>query len=332
MSTTSASISAAALTASKATAAGSAPSRSERIVGTPTRSPQVCSWSAAAARKVSAAPSTTSRSSATSTRASLPTVVVLPVPLTPTTSTTAGRIPRPATRRPAVHRRVDQGEQVLAQPAPHDRLVGGALDRPWCAASRRARSSASTPRSAASRVSSTSSQAASSSLPAGQQREQPLPRAVLLTGPGGPAAAQAPPQNRRDQKMRDPVARARPTCPSPGADAERLVELVEVAGHGVGPQVHRGVRVDLRGAARPRRLASPSPRHTCAQPRKKRWSRGPPVDLRRARAHRRGRCGRPPGARWSGRTEVADVLADGQGAVDLVARGVVGSPARRTGR
>ena len=42
----SASISAAALTASKATAAGSAPSRSERIVGTPTRSPQVASWSA----------------------------------------------------------------------------------------------------------------------------------------------------------------------------------------------------------------------------------------------------------------------------------------------
>ena len=53
--------------------------------------PQVCSWSAAAARKVSAAPSTTLRPSATRTRASLPQVVVLPVPLTPTTSTTAGR-------------------------------------------------------------------------------------------------------------------------------------------------------------------------------------------------------------------------------------------------
>ena len=38
----------------------------------PTRSPQVCSWSAAAARNVSAAPSTTLRPSATSTRASLP--------------------------------------------------------------------------------------------------------------------------------------------------------------------------------------------------------------------------------------------------------------------
>src|SRR5690625_7991061 len=39
------------LTASKATAAGSAPSRSERTVSTPTRAPQVASWSAAAARK-----------------------------------------------------------------------------------------------------------------------------------------------------------------------------------------------------------------------------------------------------------------------------------------
>ena len=78
-----------ALTASNATLAGSAPS-APRTVGTPTRLPQVSSWSAAAARKVSAAPSSTSLSSATSTRASLPTVVVLPVPFTPTTITTAG--------------------------------------------------------------------------------------------------------------------------------------------------------------------------------------------------------------------------------------------------
>jgi hypothetical protein len=42
--------------ASKATDAGSAPSLSERTTGTPTRAPQVSSWSAAAARKVSAAP------------------------------------------------------------------------------------------------------------------------------------------------------------------------------------------------------------------------------------------------------------------------------------
>ena len=93
MMTTSTSSSMPALTASKATAAGSAPSLSERTVATPTRAPHVSSWSAAAARKVSAAPSSTSRSSATRTRASLPTVVVLPVPLTPTTRMTAGRSP-----------------------------------------------------------------------------------------------------------------------------------------------------------------------------------------------------------------------------------------------
>ncbi len=53
----------------------------------------------AAARKVSAAPSTTLRPSATSTRASLPVVVVLPVPLTPTTRITPGRPSAPSSRR-----------------------------------------------------------------------------------------------------------------------------------------------------------------------------------------------------------------------------------------
>src|SRR5699024_693447 len=79
-------------TASKATLAGSAPS-SLATTGAPTRLPQVCSCSVAAARKVSAAPNTTLRPSPTRTRASLPVVVVLPVPLTPTTMTTAGRSP-----------------------------------------------------------------------------------------------------------------------------------------------------------------------------------------------------------------------------------------------
>ena len=78
------------LMASKATEAGSAPSLSERTTSTPTRWPQVVSCSAAAARKVSAAPISTCLSWATSTRASLPQVVVLPVPLTPTIKMTAG--------------------------------------------------------------------------------------------------------------------------------------------------------------------------------------------------------------------------------------------------
>ena len=89
-STTSTPVSMPRLTASNAMAAGSPPS-GPRTVSAPTRDPHVCSWSAAAARKVSAAPSSTVRPSATRTRASLPQVVVLPVPFTPTTSTTAGR-------------------------------------------------------------------------------------------------------------------------------------------------------------------------------------------------------------------------------------------------
>ena len=82
------------LTASNATLAGSAPSRSARTVSAPTRCPHVCSWSAAAARNVSAAPSSTVCPSPISARASFPQVVVLPVPFTPTMSTTAGTPPR----------------------------------------------------------------------------------------------------------------------------------------------------------------------------------------------------------------------------------------------
>ena len=78
------------LTASNATLAGSAPSRSARTVSAPTRCPHVCNWSAAAARNVSAAPSNTVSPSPISARASFPQVVVLPVPFTPTMSTTAG--------------------------------------------------------------------------------------------------------------------------------------------------------------------------------------------------------------------------------------------------
>ena len=108
-------------TASNATLAGSLPS-GPRTTSTPTRSPQVASCSTAAARKVSAAPSTTVLSSATRIRASLPTVVVLPVPLTPTTSTTPGLPSAPLTCEPAVHGRVDQGEQLLAE---HGARVAG---------------------------------------------------------------------------------------------------------------------------------------------------------------------------------------------------------------
>src|SRR5690606_11298732 len=75
-------------TASNATLAGSAPS-GPRTTSAPTRPAQVASWSAAAARNVSAAPSRTLWPSAMRTRAIFPQVVVLPDPLTPTTRITA---------------------------------------------------------------------------------------------------------------------------------------------------------------------------------------------------------------------------------------------------
>ena len=88
-STTSTCVSTPCATASNATDAGSAPS-APRTVSAPTRRPHVSSWSAAAARKVSAAPNSTLCPMDTKTRASLPVVVVLPVPLTPTSIITAG--------------------------------------------------------------------------------------------------------------------------------------------------------------------------------------------------------------------------------------------------
>jgi hypothetical protein len=78
-----------AVIASNTTAAGSDPSRA-RTMSTPARSAQTCSCSTAAARKVSAAQMSGFKPSRFSRFASLPTVVVLPVPLTPTMSTTRG--------------------------------------------------------------------------------------------------------------------------------------------------------------------------------------------------------------------------------------------------
>ena len=76
--------------ASKATAPGSEPS-GPLTTSTPARSPQRSSCSTAAARNVSAAPITTLRPSVLRRcQASLPIVVVLPVPLTPTTRITVG--------------------------------------------------------------------------------------------------------------------------------------------------------------------------------------------------------------------------------------------------
>ena len=80
----------AACRASKTTAAESAPG-CWAMTGTPFRSPQTWIWSIAAARKVSPAASITEYPSSPNRCASLPMVVVLPTPFTPTTSTTKGR-------------------------------------------------------------------------------------------------------------------------------------------------------------------------------------------------------------------------------------------------
>src|SRR6266581_3670297 len=150
------------LTASKATLAGSAPSRSERTVLAPTRAPQVSSWSTAAARKVSAAPSSTVRPSPTSTRASLPQVVVFPVPLTPTTSSTAGRSPCRADRSD----RSRSGSIAAISCARSSDRTAAASRLPVTLTSVRSRSTISragvTPMSAVISVSSISSQAWSS--------------------------------------------------------------------------------------------------------------------------------------------------------------------------
>ncbi len=75
--------------ASNTTAAGSAPSRA-RTTSTPARAAQISSCSTAAARNVSAAQMSGFSPSLFNRFASLPTVVVFPVPFTPTIKTTFG--------------------------------------------------------------------------------------------------------------------------------------------------------------------------------------------------------------------------------------------------
>ncbi len=75
--------------ASNTTAAGSAP-LCARMTSTPARVAHTCNCSTAAARKVSAAQMSGVLPESLISRASFPTVVVLPVPFTPTISTTRG--------------------------------------------------------------------------------------------------------------------------------------------------------------------------------------------------------------------------------------------------
>src|SRR5215216_3137737 len=162
---------------SKATAAGSAPCW-WRTTWAPTRSPQMTSCSVAAARKVSAAASTACLPSSDRARASLPTVVVLPVPLTPTTSTIPGRwcsVSRSRARErsplPTASRSSSRSRSRRAGP-----LARSARARV------RSRSTSSlavaTPTSADSSASSSSSQASSSSTPRDSSPAMPRDRAA----------------------------------------------------------------------------------------------------------------------------------------------------------
>ena len=176
------------LTASNATDAGSVPA-SARTTTAPARSPQVASWSAAAARKVSAAPSTTCRPSATSTRASLPVVVVLPVPLTPTISSTDGR---PSCGSARTDRSIS-GPTASISTRRSSALALAASVTPCAATSARSFSvisaAAPAPRSAISRVSSTSVQESSSRVPA-PSRPSRTGRTRSASGTAGRGAVQ----------------------------------------------------------------------------------------------------------------------------------------------
>ena len=185
------------LTASNATLAGSAPSRSDRTTVAPTREPQVCSWSAAAARNVSAAPSSTVRPSPISTRASLPQVVVLPVPLTPTISSTAGRPACGADLQRPVQVRPDRPRSAGPAAATGTSLLPVTLTSVR-SCSTRCRAGA-TPMSAVIRVSSISSQACVVERVPRQQAEQH--RAERRLRPGQPAAEPDHPARRRRRDL-----------------------------------------------------------------------------------------------------------------------------------
>ncbi len=95
----------------------------------PVRSAQVVSCSAAAARNVSPAAITTERPSSACWWATLPIVVVLPTPLTPTNSHTAGRAPSlPGTSRWRPRSPVDQlGLELDLEPVEQVVGVGDAV-------------------------------------------------------------------------------------------------------------------------------------------------------------------------------------------------------------
>ena len=140
----------------------------------------MASWSAAAARNVSPAASRTERPAADCRRASLPMVVVLPTPLTPTMSQTSGAPGVPSKRK--VRLPVVSSSSRMAVP----RAASRSSPPPISLASTRARRSASsasvvaTPTSARMSASSSDSQVDASIRPERSADTAPLnsPRTV----------------------------------------------------------------------------------------------------------------------------------------------------------
>ena len=186
----------AASTPSYATAAGSAP-RSEPTKSAPARCAQISSCSSAAARYVSAAATTTERPCSASRAESFPIVVVLPVPLTPTTRITAGSWARSST-----------GGSPNSSAASSARAAFKSVSSPRASSRRTSSAVARTPTSPAISASSSRSQSASS------------------PGSNAAAAASSPVSARRDfesescnrEKRRPPLSSS-----APGDDARPAV-------------------------------------------------------------------------------------------------------------
>ncbi|SKV03922.1 Uncharacterised protein [Mycobacteroides abscessus subsp. abscessus] len=126
---------------------------------------------------MSAAPSTTRRPSATSTRASLPTVVVLPVPFTPTMSSTDGL----SLCGSALIDRSSSGRNSSISTSRSSARACASVRTLRAAISLRSLSTieavTAVPRSAINRVSSTSSHDSSSRSPAPSSPSRPRPTA-----------------------------------------------------------------------------------------------------------------------------------------------------------
>ena len=205
ISSTSAPSARALLNASNASPAASA-LRGPEITGAPVRSPHTCNCSTAAARKVSPATNTARSPSSRYCIASLPIVVVFPVPFTPTTRITCGLRLRSSTSGLAT------GARIVAISSASDSLISASVTlRPNLLLRNDSTMSAAAagPRSAPSSNSSNSANASSSrvrllnaavSPPVSFSVERVSPALSLLKNP--PSATTPPPPAGRRRRHR----------------------------------------------------------------------------------------------------------------------------------